>query len=51
MAYKNDEQIKDPPSKIDHIAIKFGGIEAKVSGFRIAAFAIVALSFLGWLLL
>ena len=51
MAYKNDERVEGRLDKTDHIAIKFGGIEAKISGFRIAAFTIVALSFLGWLLL
>jgi hypothetical protein len=33
----------------DHITIKFGGAEAKISGFRIAAFTVVLL-FLGWFL-
>jgi hypothetical protein len=41
------------PSKTDHsedhITIKFGGAEAKISGFRIAAFTVVLL-FLGWFL-
>jgi hypothetical protein len=44
---------KRVPSKTDHsgdhITIKFGGAEAKVSGFRIAAFTVVLL-FLGWFL-
>ena len=50
MAQNSHERV---PSKTDHsgdhITIKFGGAEAKISGFRIAAFPVVLL-FLGWFL-
>lgn len=35
----------------DHIVLKLGGVEAKISGFKIAAFTVVALCVLGWLIL
>ena len=49
MAYKSDDPGDVVPDKTDHIMIKFAGIEAKISGFRIAAFTIVVLCMTAWL--